>query len=370
MKIKLSLILVFLIILTTAGIANAGKFAGAFLENGIGARALGMGGAFVSLADDGTAPYWNPAGVGYAKSPRFTAMHAFLFDELANHDFLSVALPLPGDITVGVSWIRLGIDDIPEYARLEGNVDLRILDPSLRPDGTPDGYFSDAENAYFFTFSRLTKFNANVGGWLDFGLPMEFGAGATIKYINHNVYEYAGTGTGLDVGMLVSFDMAELVSYRPLGWFSIGVNAQDVANTEITWNTPSAHKDNIERNFKTGVSYKHTIPQIRSEIKIAADADSHYGYSRRHYGLEFIFNSRDAVKKAKQQAMYYSEDDYSKQEFQEIDLPNTHLALRVGSDNGDLTAGAGLKLYFLNLDYAFVEYELGITHRVSLQLDF
>ena len=31
--------------------------------NSIGARALGMGGAFVGLANDGTALYWNPAGL-------------------------------------------------------------------------------------------------------------------------------------------------------------------------------------------------------------------------------------------------------------------------------------------------------------------
>ena len=30
----------------------------------MGTRALGMGGAFVAVADDATAPYWNPAGLG------------------------------------------------------------------------------------------------------------------------------------------------------------------------------------------------------------------------------------------------------------------------------------------------------------------
>jgi hypothetical protein len=30
----------------------------------VGTRALGMGGAFVAVADDATAPYWNPAGLG------------------------------------------------------------------------------------------------------------------------------------------------------------------------------------------------------------------------------------------------------------------------------------------------------------------
>ena len=34
-----------------------------FLSYGAGARSLAMGGAFVSIADDATATYWNPAGM-------------------------------------------------------------------------------------------------------------------------------------------------------------------------------------------------------------------------------------------------------------------------------------------------------------------
>lgn len=36
-------------------------------SSGFGARALGMGGAFTAVADDGTAAYWNPAGLAQVK---------------------------------------------------------------------------------------------------------------------------------------------------------------------------------------------------------------------------------------------------------------------------------------------------------------
>ena len=36
-------------------------------EYGIGIRALGMGGAFVGLANDYSASYWNPAGLGQGR---------------------------------------------------------------------------------------------------------------------------------------------------------------------------------------------------------------------------------------------------------------------------------------------------------------
>jgi len=46
-----------------ANVAAAKKFAGDFMSVGGGARALGMGGAFVSLSNDVTALYWNVAGI-------------------------------------------------------------------------------------------------------------------------------------------------------------------------------------------------------------------------------------------------------------------------------------------------------------------
>jgi hypothetical protein len=50
-----------------AGAANifekVGTFDGQFLKIAVGARAAGMGGAFVGVADDATAVYWNAAGI-------------------------------------------------------------------------------------------------------------------------------------------------------------------------------------------------------------------------------------------------------------------------------------------------------------------
>ena len=39
--------------------------ASSFRTDGIGSRARGMGGAYVAIADDTTACYWNPAGLAF-----------------------------------------------------------------------------------------------------------------------------------------------------------------------------------------------------------------------------------------------------------------------------------------------------------------
>src|SRR6266852_1379292 len=46
------------------------------LTLGSGARAFGMGGAFLARADDATAASWNPAGLSYLRRPEFTVVGA------------------------------------------------------------------------------------------------------------------------------------------------------------------------------------------------------------------------------------------------------------------------------------------------------
>jgi long-chain fatty acid transport protein len=63
--VRFSLVLVLAAGLTTGLLANGLNL------NGFGARASGMGGAFVGLADDYTAVFWNPAGLALLKMPTF-----------------------------------------------------------------------------------------------------------------------------------------------------------------------------------------------------------------------------------------------------------------------------------------------------------
>lgn len=53
------------IVLTVLVLIASGTHAGGFENSGIGAKALGMGGAFRGIADDWTAAYYNPAGYAY-----------------------------------------------------------------------------------------------------------------------------------------------------------------------------------------------------------------------------------------------------------------------------------------------------------------
>ena len=54
--------------------AGPGTTAANFLKIGIGARGVAMEGAFTTLANDGTALYWNPAGLAQIDETEILAM--------------------------------------------------------------------------------------------------------------------------------------------------------------------------------------------------------------------------------------------------------------------------------------------------------
>ncbi|MEK9136891.1 MAG: UPF0164 family protein, partial [Bacteroidota bacterium] len=79
-------------LIAASAVAGTGvaKYAGEFISLGVGGRALGMGGAFVALANDVTAGYWNPAGLSHIYYPQFTLMHDEQFGSLVNYDYGAV----------------------------------------------------------------------------------------------------------------------------------------------------------------------------------------------------------------------------------------------------------------------------------------
>ncbi|MXZ01934.1 hypothetical protein F4Y93_15325, partial [Candidatus Poribacteria bacterium] len=82
MKIRLfyfSILIASLILTTSVKAADEGAHTAEFLSHGVGARALGMGSAFVAIADDATATYWNPAGLTKVKKHSFSAMYSDTF---------------------------------------------------------------------------------------------------------------------------------------------------------------------------------------------------------------------------------------------------------------------------------------------------
>src|SRR6185436_11836892 len=112
-SIRLHLTL-FTILLSISTTAQFRKYSNEFLNIGAGARGLSMGSAQVASVNDGTAGYWNPAGLVNVKDhPQVNLMHSEYFAGIGKYDFASIALPAANNKrTIGITALRFAVDDI------------------------------------------------------------------------------------------------------------------------------------------------------------------------------------------------------------------------------------------------------------------
>ncbi len=326
------------LVLTTAGtlLGGTGKYGASFLNFGIGARALGLGGAFVAAADDGSAFYWNPAGLARLAHPELSFMYAPAFGSvtapLANYNHLGLSLPLPGAVTLAANYVRLAIDDIPVFPELRGeSFSQRLLDPALRPDGLPLGYFSDREEAFVLSFAKMNTLTTSLG-WLYTDLAVEVPLGISFRMVRQRLYGARASGFGVDLGAMARVDLGKLFDLPAVGQFSSGFALIDVAGTTLSWSTH--HRGRIAQDVRLGVAYFQPLPWRKSALLFCWSKKKRPAPST-HWGVEY-------------------------------QLPP--LALRIGLDSGHFTAGAGFRFRRLTVDYGFVSGDLGNVHRLCASL--
>jgi hypothetical protein len=145
-----------LLTLPFVGSARADKYADEFLRVPAGARAVGMGGAFVSLANDGSASWWNPAGLAFLDKREILYQHAEQFGGAENYDFGSFSFPISKEgkrNQTAVTLIRLGVDDIPitpDPAGLRPGIDFEDDDgdPSTSLPSENNGRWDPGERLF------------------------------------------------------------------------------------------------------------------------------------------------------------------------------------------------------------------------------
>lgn len=185
------------------------KYSNEFLNIGAGARGLAMGGAQVASVSDGTAGYWNPAGLSLVKDqPQLNLMHAEYFAGIGKYDYASLALPLNDQQRVlGISLLRFAVDDIPNTIFL------------VEPDGTVNfsniQTFSSADYAFLVSLAQSkTLANGNT-----------LRAGINAKVIHRQAGAFAQSwGFGFDAGVMYQ-----------AGRLKLGAVARDVTTTFNAW---------------------------------------------------------------------------------------------------------------------------------------
>lgn len=142
MRFRMSAVLLAAVLaLGSAGVCGAQGTSGSqFLGIGIGARSAGMGGATVSLADDGTTLSWNPGGLTLVGGHRLAVSHVAWFSD-ATYQYASYVGPLGENGVVG----------------------LAVEQGSVSWDNTGEGDFDAGDFSGVLGYGRRVRSNVGVG---------------------------------------------------------------------------------------------------------------------------------------------------------------------------------------------------------------
>ncbi|HTQ28132.1 MAG TPA: hypothetical protein VMI35_08395, partial [Puia sp.] len=220
--------------------AQFATYSNEFLNIGAGARGMSMGNAQIASVDDGTAGYWNPAGLVNVKdNPQLNLMHSEYFAGIGKYDFANLVLPLKDNKrTLGLTLLRFAVDDIPNTVFL------------VQPDGSINfaniTTFSSQDYAFIFSLAQQLKTQNDV----------KINMGLNAKIIHRLAGDFAKSwGFGFDAGM-------QFIGDR----WKVGIMARDVTTTFNAWSfsidEPIREVFYVTQNEIPDKSTELTAPQL------------------------------------------------------------------------------------------------------------
>ncbi len=200
--------------LLESSFAQDGGLPGAYLRIGAGVRGMGTGGAFVAVANDVSAGYWNPAGLGVMSVPEIGGMYSLLSLD-RQYNYAAGAYPLGSVGTFGVSWINFNVGNLTAYNQA----------------GNAIGEFSNSENALLFSYGKQLS-------------PM-FALGGNVKTLFHSLAGSSASGMGFDFGARV----------MPSARVAFGASVQNMG-AKLKWNTTAQTESKFPTIARLGALFK------------------------------------------------------------------------------------------------------------------
>ncbi len=316
-------------------VTKVGTTAASFLGIGVGSRAIGMGGAFVSIADDATALYWNPAGLANLQKNEVVLVHTEWLADI-NFDFAGIVIPLGDAGTLGGMVTVLSTADLPE----------RTID---MPEGTGN-FFSVGDLAIGLSYARKLTDRFTIGG--------------SVKYINQRISQMSAHGIAVDLGTL--FDT---------GLYGLRIGA---ALTNFGTDMRLAGKDAL---VLVDIDPIHTGNNERVEARLDTDSWPLPLYFQAGVAKDVISRENNRITVAIE--FVHPTDNteslnlgFEYQLWKTVSLRGGYSNLLLDDSEEGLTFGGGVATRFLGnvklkLDYAYADFgRLDNTQRFTLALEF
>lgn len=231
-----------------AASSETGTTTASFLKIEPGVRPVGMGGAYVAVADDINSVYWNPAGLVQLKTKEFSFVHTAWLEKI-NHETIAFASPAGPLFAYGLNIVYFGTTDI----------DRRTV------AGISDGKAKVAD--YYESVSLAWKLMDTIS------------VGATIKGIQMTLDNDKGSGYALDLGALQKM---------PLN-LSAGIMVQNLGPKMKAVDT----SEKLPTNIKAGLAWR----ALENKLLLAGDMDLPNDREMKlHAGAEYQFNKMFALR--------------------------------------------------------------------------
>lgn len=342
-SIPISGLLAFLALLAVATPAQAvftkiGMAGLPFLKIGVG-RCTGMGEAFVAVADDATAAFWNPAGLALATKRQALVNHIDWVADI-NHEYVTFVAPTrAGNIGVSVTALSLGEFEETTIDTFQGT----------------GRTFSGTDLALGVSYARM------VTDKLSFGV--------TAKVVSEQIWNVGTAGAAFDFGVHYNTGWRNLrlamaiTNFGPDLKYSGGLlNFTHDPDWEWPWTREPIPGTYLTETFPLPVTFRFGIAydflhSDKSSLTGAIDLNHFNDVNEKvNLGFEYKLNPVSV------RAGYILNTDFA-------------YAADVGWSTG-LSAGAGFHVQptpvlGLNLDYNYRDVgRLGGSHRLTLSVDF
>lgn len=229
----------------------------------VGVRAQGLSGAFVAIADDATASWWNPAGL--ASGAYFSAV-------IEHGQLTEPADPVPAaparrtkTTTVALAFPALGLS----YYQ------FRVAE-AYGPATTAEGGANRQDPLITGTGVRglaVSQYSTTVGQSLSDGLVI----GSTLKLLRAGAERSVSSGAspldeadGLDVSKRTKFDLDLGVMAR-VGYARLAVAVKNV--TEPEFEDGDGQPFTLRRQVRAGVAISRVPTGIQTGLTVAGDVD-------------------------------------------------------------------------------------------------
>lgn len=247
----------------------------AFTDIGVGARPLGLGGAFVALADDSNATYYNPAGLAYIDKIQFGATYAQRFNGLVNYNTIGGIIPVGGLGTLGA------------------NIGLLAEDSGIYREQT-------IRFSYGRTLIKQLGFGLNIKM---FGTSFD----DTNEFVIENPYfaQTSSSAVSLDLGLLT----------KPINSLSLGVSVENILPADISVYDTDADvleietdtEDTVPLNIRAGIVYDlesiaemsaqgAAITNLLKSTLVAVEVVSRDSETYTRFGIEMWVNNAIGVR--------------------------------------------------------------------------